>query len=412
MTTEQLGQLAANDSDAMVDGPFGSNLKASDYVDDGVPIIRLQKIRRGAFLEKEIRFIRPAKARELARHSYQPGDVVIAKLGECGAACIVPPSAGAGIIVADVVRFRGDPTRVEHRYLVHYLNSMAAQARIGQLAKGATRTRVNLSDLKQIPVPVPEVAEQRRIADLLDKADAIRYKRKEASALTQELLRSVFLEMVGPGAPDYINWPARTIESLAANTPNSMRTGPFGSDLLHSEFVDEGIAVLGIDNAVQNQFVWGERRFITPEKYEKLRRYKVMPGDVIVTIMGTTGRSAVVPIDIPTAITTKHLATITLDRNEAEPEFVSQALFRHPEVLRQIAAANRGAIMSGLNLGLIKTLRIPIPPPARQREFARVTTRIRRLTKRMAEHGYEEELFSSLVTRAFSGQLNATEGAC
>ena len=271
-------------------------------------------------------------------------------------------------------------------------------------ARGATFLQVNQTAILSTWLcrHRTSLAEQRRIADILDKADAIRRKRKEAIALTEELLRSAFLALVGPGASEYGRWPVRTIESLAAGTPNSMRTGPFGSDLLHSEFVDAGIAVLGIDNAVQNRFAWGERRFIMPEKYEKLRRYTVMPGDVIVTIMGTTGRSAVVPDNIPTAITTKHLATITLERNEAEPEFVSQALFRHPQVLRQIAAANRGAIMSGLNLGLIKSLRIPIPPPARQREFARVTTRIRALAKRIEDDVHSEELFNSLIASAFS----------
>ena len=189
-----------------------------------------------------------------------------------------------------------------------------------------------------------------------------------------------------------------------------MRTGPFGSDLLHSEFVSEGVAVLGIDNAVQNRFAWGERRFITEEKYERLRRYTVYPGDVIVTIMGTTGRSAVVPQDIPTAITTKHLATITVDREQAEPEFVSQALFRHPDLLHQIAASTRGAIMGGLNLGLIKALRVPVPPPDRQRRFAQVVERIRGLTERMERNRLEDQLFDSLVARAFSGQLSSTEG--
>ncbi|WP_426744672.1 restriction endonuclease subunit S [Myxococcus faecalis] len=259
---------------------------------------------------------------------------------------------------------------------------------------------------ENLPVPVPPLPEQRRIADILDKADAIRRKRKEAIALTEELLRSAFLDMVGPAARDYSTWPVRTIESLAAEIPNAMRTGPFGSDLRHSEFVDDGIAVLGIDNAVQNRFAWGERRFITQEKYDDLRRYTVRPGDVIVTIMGTTGRSAVVPDDIPTAITTKHLATITLDRKQAEPEFVSQALFRHPEVLQQIAAANRGAIMSGLNLGLIKALRIPVPPIERQREFARVTLRGRAVTARMTTDTETEDLFNTLVARAFSGNLS------
>lgn len=271
---------------------------------------------------------------------------------------------------------------------------------------------LNTSILRAVPIRFPGLTEQRRIIAILDKADAIRCKRKEAIVLIEKLLRSAFLEMVGPGAPGYSGWTTRSIEDLAVSTPNSMRTGPFGSDLLHSEFVDEGIAVLGIDNAVQNCFAWGERRFITPEKYDKLRRYTVLPGDVIVTIMGTTGRSAVVPSDIPIAITTKHLATVTLDRHKAEPEFVSQALFRHPAILQQIASANRGAIMSGLNLGLIRTLQIPIPPIDRQRAFTQATTRIRSLRARMEGHPYEEELFRSLVARAFSGELGGSERTC
>src|SRR5208337_2673109 len=124
--------------------------------------------------------------------------------------------------------------------------------------------------------------------------------------------------------------------------------------------------------------------------------------DVIITIMGTTGRSAVVPDDIPIAITTKHLATITLDPERAEPEFVSNAIHRHPEVLRQIGGANRGAIMDGLNLGLIKSLEIKIPPIETQRQFSATVTKIRELETRVSSAtSSSDHLFASLARKAF-----------
>jgi len=311
-----------------------------------------------------------------------------------------------GICSTDILPILPGPD-LDRDYFFHYLRHPKIVEQAVRRCSGANLPRLSPRDLGTFDVPVPSLTEQRRIANILDRADAIRRKRKEAIALTEELLRSAFFEMVGPAAHDYAKWPVRTIESLAAQVTNAMRTGPFGSDLLHSEFVDQGVAVLGIDNAVQNRFAWGERRFITEEKYEALRRYTVRPGDVIVTIMGTTGRSAVVPDDIPTAITTKHLATITLDREQAEPEFVSQALFRHPETLRQIATANRGAIMSGLNLGLIKALTIPVPPIDQQRKFAELTRRARASASKLLRSSESDLLFNVLVAGAFFGSLEA-----
>lgn len=380
----------------------GLAFRPEDFGARGRPIIRIQNLTDSM---KAFNYT----TRDLDdKYIVRAGDLLVSWSATLGV--FVWDGPDGAVLNQHIFRVIPDERRVDKDYLHRAL--VVAIIDMGRHLHGATMQHVNRREFLGTRIPLPSLGEQRHIAGILDKADSIRRKRKKAIALTEKLLHSAFLDMVGPGATGYGKWPVRTIESLAADTPSSMRTGPFGSDLLHSEFVDEGIAVLGIDNAVQNRFAWGERRFVTLEKYEKLRRYKVMPGDVLITIMGTTGRSAVVPDDIPSAITTKHLATITLDRNKAEPEFVSQALFRHPEVLRQIDAANRGAIMSGLNLGLIKALRISIPPPARQREFAQVTTRIRALAKRTEDHEYAEKLFSSLMAHAFSGDLHAMERAC
>ena len=113
------------------------------------------------------------------------------------------------------------------------------------------------------------------MAAILDQADALRRKRQETVDRLAELREAIFYNMFVKN--EHKDWPIRRVSDLAA----AVRTGPFGSQLLHSEFVEEGIAVLGIDNAVHNEFRWQERRFISTEKYRSLRQYTVKPGDVL-----------------------------------------------------------------------------------------------------------------------------------
>jgi type I restriction enzyme, S subunit len=402
-----LEDLASDEPNSVVDGPFGSDLKTSEYVETGLPLIRIQNIKPNRFLSKEIRYVSDQKARQLRRHNYRPGDLVITKLGDpCGVACIVPEEAGSGIIVADIVRFRGNPHRIHHGFLSHFINSSTAIGWIDREAKGTTRQRVNLSNFKRLPVPVPPLTEQQRLAEILDRAEALRDKRRAALAQLDTLTQAVFLDLFGDPAIDTTDWPEPEIASLAANKPNAIRTGPFGSQLLHSEFVDSGIAVLGIDNAVQNKFVWARPRFINEKKYRQLQRYKVFPGDVLITIMGTCGRCAVVPEKIPTAINTKHLCCISLDQSCCLPLYLQACFLQHPKVQQRLGIKERGAVMPGLNMQIIKELRIPLPPLDLQREFARRVTAVEKLKAAYRASLVEmDAFFASLQHRAFRGEL-------
>jgi len=244
------------------------------------------------------------------------------------------------------------------------------------------------------------LAEQRRIAAILDQAEVLRAKRRRALAQLDTLTQSLFLEMFGD--PARYGWPEKSVAALASN----IRTGPFGSQLLHSEFVGSGIAVLGIDNAVQNQFVWGRPRFITEHKFRQLKRYQVSPGDVLITIMGTCGRCAVVPDDIPTAINTKHLCCITLDYTQCLSTYLHACFLLHPHVLHRLGIRERGAVMPGLNMQVIKELMIPAPPLPLQREFAAQVSAVERLKAvQRASLAKLDALFASLQHRAFRGEL-------
>lgn len=340
----------------------------------------------------------------------RPGDILLSSANSwelVGKSVAVPKlcyAATAGGFISIVRPKHG----VHHRYLYHWLTQPGVQHTIRHCGRQTTNiSNLDVGRFLELEIPHPPMDEQERIAAILDKADAIRRKRRLALAEIDDLLRSAYQSLVSVRHPNFMKWKPKTFEELAAQHKGSMRTGPFGSDLRHSEFVDVGIAVLGIDNAVSNRFAWGGRRYITPEKYEGLRRYRAYPGDVIVTIMGTTGRSAVVPDDIPEAITTKHLATITLDRHLALPEFVAFAIHSDPRIVSQIARANKGAIMDGLNLGIIKRLEIALPPIEDQERFARVYRKLNAHKARLEMPEVNgDELFNSLAQRAFRGELS------
>ncbi len=242
-------------------------------------------------------------------------------------------------------------------YAMEYMN-------LSKYFSGATIPHIYFKDYQKETFPLLSLDEQRCIAATLDKIGDLIAKRRQQLDKLDELVKSRFIEMFV--ATDVASeWPYCPI----ADVSNDMRTGPFGSALHHDEFVDSGVFVLGIDNAVENKFSYNRMRYITEEKYQQLKRYTVYPGDVIITIMGTVGRSAVIPADMPKAINTKHLACITPNVETVNAQFLSCAFQIHPGIRTQLQKQCKGAIMDGLNLTIIKGLSFRIPPINLQNQF-------------------------------------------
>lgn len=281
--------------------------------------------------------------------------------------------------------------------LPEYLCYVVKYMHLEKYFTGATIPHIYFKDYKNEEFNLDTPDRQTEVVNILKKVEMITEFRHQELEKLDNLIKARFIEMfVATNVAS--EWPYCTIADIS----NEMRTGPFGSALHHDEFVDSGVFVLGIDNAVENRFSYNRMRYITEEKYQQLKRYTVHPGDVIITIMGTVGRSAVIPADMPKAINTKHLACITPNVKMVNAQFLSCAFQIHPGIRTQLQNQSKGAIMDGLNLTIIKGLAFRIPPINLQNQFVEFYEQIDK-SKVAIQKSLEKTqlLFDSLMQKYF-----------
>jgi len=164
-------------------------------------------------------------------------------------------------------------------------------------------------------------------------------------------------------------WSSQILEDLLAPVSNNLRSGPFGSALLKSELVENGIPFLGIDNIHVEEFVRVFSRFVSEKKFRDLFKYSVRPKDVVITIMGTVGRSAIIPNDMEPALSSKHLWTMTFDQDKVFPELVCWQLNFASWVKYWFRKETQGGIMDAIQSKTLRTLKLPVPPINEQEEI-------------------------------------------
>lgn len=152
-TEHKLSQLCENFKQDIVDGPFGSNLKKKDFINEGIPILKIQNIKEGEILKKNINFVIYEKYNSLKRHSFIKGDIVMTKLGNPLGVSAIVNNFDYGLIVADLVRIRAKKINTE--FLCYQLNSRKIKNFINSQQKGSTRPRVTLKIIRDLPINIP-----------------------------------------------------------------------------------------------------------------------------------------------------------------------------------------------------------------------------------------------------------------
>jgi type I restriction enzyme S subunit len=153
---------------ALQTGPFGSQLHAHEYVDDGVPVINPANVDDGRLVMDRECTVKSQRASELSRHALRTGDILFGRRGEMGRCGLVAPDQDGWICGTGCLRARPDETRVLGSFLNHYMRLRAIAEYLGLHAVGSTMQNLNTSLLGRIPVALPPIEEQRSICERLD----------------------------------------------------------------------------------------------------------------------------------------------------------------------------------------------------------------------------------------------------
>ncbi len=292
-----------------------------------------------------------------------------------------------GLISPMYTVFEPDSKRVNLNYLRYQMKSGRFLQMYARLGQGSINRRKSISfnTLESIIIPLPPIIEQQKITAILSSVDeaiastqaVIDQTRKVKQGLLQQLLtrgigHTKFKESAIGKIPK--EWKVVRLESLLANIPYSMRSGPFGSTLKKEDLVESGIPFLGIDNIHRELFIANYKRFISEDKFKELKRYAVREEDVVITIMGTVGRSCVLPFGIGQALSSKHLWTMTFDRNIYRTDLICWQLNYAPWVLKEFNRTAQGGVMSAINAKVLRNLLLPLPPKTEQDQIVTFLT--------------------------------------
>lgn len=253
--------------------------------------------------------------------------------------------------------------------------------------------------LKQAEVVLPPLEEQKRITDILDRAEALRAKRREALAQLDELTQSIFIEMFGDPVTNPKEW--KTIE--CANICERITVGIVVKPA--SYYVSSGVPALRSLNIKPGYISLKDLVYFSEnDNNTKLAKTKLKAGDLVIVRTGQPGTSAVVPADLD-GVNAIDLLIATPKPNIVDPEFLSQ-FFNSSGGRSIVLTAQRGQIQKHLNVGSLNESCIPLPPIELQQEFSCCIAALEKLkTKQKTSLAELDELFASLQYRAFRGEL-------
>ncbi len=369
----------------------GFAFKSGEFSESrGIPIVRIRDVKRGYTETYYTGEYDPA-------YIVENGDILIGMDGEFNAA---KWRGGKAVLNQRVCRIEADESKLNQVYLYYFLPKPLKK--IENQTPSVTVKHLSVKKIKDIEIPLPQISEQKRIATILDKADAIRHKRRQAIQLADEFFRSVFLDMFGDPVLNPKGWKEARLDQISEIVSGVTK----GRKLIGQATVL--IPYMRVANVQDGRILTDDVQEIEALESE-IEKYRLKRGDILLTEGGDPdklGRGAVWHGEIDPCIHQNHIFRVRTDKKMILPEYLSALIGSQRGKRYFLKAAKQTTGVASINKTQLSGFPALVPPIDTQHEYlSRLKKFDHMIYIQMNKYKESGNLFNSLVQRAFRGEL-------
>ncbi len=341
------------------------------------------------------------------KFTHESPTIAIGCRGSCGQIHLTEPNSyiNGNAMALDNL----DVERVDIRYLYNMLKADGLK----QTVTGTSQPQITQQSLKAFKFPLPPLEEQRRIAAILDAADAIRAKRRRSIKLLDDFLRATFLDMFGDPVSNPKGWAIKTVgDCIQENLIYSLQDGNHGEAHPKSaEFTKSGIPFIAASDISSGKINYDTCNYLTAERASALRIGFGKENDVLLSHKGSIGFSAIVGNEYDFLMLTPQVTYYRLNPNFLMPTYLKH-YFMMPYFQTILKQFSKQSTRAYIGITRQKVLPIVIPDVKIQNVFTKIVKKQNSILKTYENNlNLINSLFASLSHRAFSGELSDSTAA-
>jgi type I restriction enzyme S subunit len=369
---------------------------------DGLPVTRIETIANQTIDPARFGYEGLTES-DVGGYLLEPDDILFSHinslehLSKCAQYEGVPEKLVHGM---NLLNIRSNRAVADSRYVLHMLRAPEQKAKFLRIAnKSVNQASISSGNLKKVSVPLPPLSDQRRIAAILDKADALRAKRREAIAKLDQLLQSVFLEMFGDPVANPKGWPVVSVQDACKSIVDCVnRTAPVVNYATNFKMIRT-------TNVRNFKVDLSSVRFVEKAVFDSWnRRLQPRRGDVILTREAPAGEAGILDSD-DNVFLGQRLMLYRVDELRATPHYLLYS-FMGSGLQQQFKKKSSGSTVKHLSVPDCRAWELVLPPIRQQEKFSEIAKKGWDMSQKgLTNGGALEDLFSTIQKRAFSGTL-------